>query len=56
MTKDEIFAFMNANKDAYLATLFKLKPFGIAHIKIAHDMKIGIGDLKKVNVVHLKTA
>lgn len=40
--------------DAYLATLFNLKPFDIAHIRIAHDMKIGIGDLKRVHVVHLE--
>ncbi len=39
--------------EAYLATRFNLKPFDIAHIKIAHDMKIGVGDLKRVNVVHV---
>lgn len=41
--------------DAYAATLFKKKPFDIPHIKIAHEMGIGCGDLSKVNVVHLKT-
>jgi uncharacterized protein (DUF362 family) len=42
--------------DAYLATLFKLKPFDIAHIKLAHEMKVGIGDLRQVNAVHLDCA
>jgi len=41
--------------DAYAATLFKKDPFDILHIKIAHEMNIGCGDLTKVNVVHVKT-
>lgn len=39
--------------DAYAATLFKLKPFDVEHIKIAHDMKLGVGDLERVNVAHI---
>lgn len=41
--------------DAYGATLFKKDPFDILHIKIAHEMNVGCGDLTKVNVVHVKT-
>ncbi len=40
--------------DAYAATLFKLKPFDVEHIKIAHDMKLGVGDLDRVEVVHIE--
>ena len=40
--------------DAYAATLFKLKPFDVEHIKIAHDMKLGVGDLDQVEVVHIE--
>jgi uncharacterized protein (DUF362 family) len=40
--------------DAYAATLFKLVPFDVEHIKIAHDMKLGVGDLKSVNIVEIK--
>jgi uncharacterized protein (DUF362 family) len=36
--------------DAYAATLFKKKPFDIPHIKIAHEMKIGCGDLTRVDI------
>jgi uncharacterized protein (DUF362 family) len=39
--------------DAYAATLFNLKPFDVPHIKIAHDMSIGVGDLKKVHIIHI---
>jgi uncharacterized protein (DUF362 family) len=39
--------------DAYVATLFKLKPFAVEHIKIAHDMGLGVGDLGRVEVVKL---
>lgn len=39
--------------DAYASTLFKKDPFDILHIKIAHEMGIGCGDLTKVNVVHV---
>lgn len=41
--------------DAYATTLFKLKPFDVPYIKIAHDMGIGCGDLSKVNIVHINT-
>ncbi len=40
--------------DAYAATLFKKDPFNIKHIKMAHEMKIGCGDLSLVNVQHIK--
>jgi uncharacterized protein (DUF362 family) len=36
--------------DAYATTLFKKEPFEIGHIKIAHEMGVGCGDLSKVNV------
>lgn len=36
--------------DAYASTLFKKEPFDIGYIKIAHEMGIGCGDLKKVKV------
>jgi uncharacterized protein (DUF362 family) len=39
--------------DAYAATLFNLKPFDVPHIKMAHDMNIGIGDLKKIQITHI---
>lgn len=40
--------------DAYGATLFGKQPFDILHIKMAHEMKIGCGDLSQVNVVHVR--
>jgi uncharacterized protein (DUF362 family) len=40
--------------DAYAATLFKKKPFDIPHIKIAHEMKIGCGNLARVDVRHVR--
>ena len=36
--------------DAYAATLFMKEPFDVGYIKIAHEMCIGCGDLKKVKV------
>jgi uncharacterized protein (DUF362 family) len=36
--------------DAYAATLFKLEPFDIGYIKLAHDAGVGCGDLKKVKI------
>ncbi len=36
--------------DAYAATLFKKEPFEIGYIKIAHEMGLGCGDLKKVKI------
>ena len=36
--------------DAYAATLFKKEPFDIGYIKIAHEMGIGCGDLKKITI------
>ena len=36
--------------DAYAATLFKKEPFDIGYIKIAHEMGIGCGDLKKIMI------
>jgi len=40
--------------DAYAATLFKKQPFDIPHIKIAHEMGIGCGDLSKVKVERIE--
>ncbi len=40
--------------DAYGATLFGKQPFDIRYIKIAHDMKVGCGDLSLVNVTHIE--
>lgn len=40
--------------DAYSATLFNKQPFDIPYIKMAHEMKIGCGDLSRVNCVHIK--
>ena len=36
--------------DAYATTLFGREPFSIPHIKMAHDMGVGCGDLARVNV------
>ena len=36
--------------DAYAATLFKKEPFDIGYIKIAHEMGVGCGDLKRVKI------
>lgn len=36
--------------DAYAATLFKLEPFDIDYIKIAQEMGVGCGDLKRVKI------
>ena len=36
--------------DAYAATLFKKEPFDIGYIKLAHEMGIGCGDLKKIKI------
>lgn len=36
--------------DAYAATLFKKEPFDIGYIKIAHEMGVGCGDLKKIKL------
>ncbi len=40
--------------DAYAATLFKKEPFEIGYIKIAHEMGLGCGDLKRVKVERLE--
>lgn len=40
--------------DACAATLFDRKPFDIPHIRIAHEMKIGCGDLSRIRISHLK--
>ncbi len=39
--------------DAYAATLFDKQPFDVLYIKMAHDMKVGCGDLAQVKVVHV---
>ncbi len=36
--------------DAYAATLFKKEPFDIGYIKIAHEMGVGCGDLKRIKI------
>ena len=36
--------------DAYAATLFKKEPFDIGYIKIAHEMGVGCGDLKRIQI------
>lgn len=40
--------------DAYAATLFRMEPFSVPYIQIAHDMGIGCGDLSKVEIQHLQ--
>jgi len=40
--------------DAYAATLFDKKPFDILHIRLAHEMGVGCGDLARVNVMHIR--
>jgi len=40
--------------DAYAATLFKKEPFDIGYIKIAHEMGVGCGDLKKVTIERIE--
>lgn len=49
MSKDPVAA------DAYAATLFEKHPFEIPYIKIAHEMNVGCGDLRNVNIVEIKT-
>jgi uncharacterized protein (DUF362 family) len=39
--------------DAYAATLFDKKPFDIQHIKLAHEMKVGCGDLAQITLTHI---
>ncbi|MGQ9662748.1 MAG: DUF362 domain-containing protein, partial [Kiritimatiellia bacterium] len=39
--------------DAYSATLFKKQPSEIPHIRLAQEMAIGCGDLRRVKVVHI---
>lgn len=39
--------------DAWAATLLGLEPFDVPHVRIAHEMGIGCGDLGAVDVVHL---
>jgi uncharacterized protein (DUF362 family) len=52
--KQIIFGVDPVAVDAYAATLFKLNPFDVPHIKLAHDAGIGIGDLKKVKTIHVQ--
>ncbi len=42
--------------DAYASTLFGKKPFEIDHIRIAHEMGVGCGDLNRIKVIELRTA
>lgn len=39
--------------DAFAATLFNRKPFDILHIRLAHEMGVGCGDLGRVDVEHI---
>lgn len=41
--------------DAYATTLFGKQPFDIPHIKIAHAMGVGCGDLSRIRIVHVQT-
>ncbi len=40
--------------DAYAATLFDKQPFDIQHIRLAHEMGVGCGDLALVKVEHVE--
>lgn len=39
--------------DAYAATLFDKQPFDIQHIRLAHEMGVGCGDLALIKVEHI---
>jgi uncharacterized protein (DUF362 family) len=39
--------------DAYAATLFGKQPFDVLYIKLAHEMGVGCGDLKQVQIVNV---
>lgn len=49
-----IFSTDTVAADAYAATLFKKQPFDVPHIKIAHEMGVGCGDLSKVKVERIE--
>ena len=49
-----IIGFDQVAVDAYAATLFKKSPFDVPHIKIAHEMGIGCGDLKRVAIEQIE--
>lgn len=40
--------------DAYAATLLGHEPFDVPHVRIAHEMGLGCGDLSKVDVVRIE--
>ncbi|MDD5677761.1 MAG: DUF362 domain-containing protein [Kiritimatiellae bacterium] len=40
--------------DAYAATLFGKQPFDVLHIKLAHDMGVGCGNLQQVRIVRVE--
>lgn len=40
--------------DAYAATLFSKDPLSIPHLQIAHEMGLGCGDIKQLDIVHLR--
>ncbi len=40
--------------DAYAATLFKLAPFDVPHVKLAHEMGVGCGDLDRIRIDRLE--
>ena len=41
--------------DAYSTTLFGKQPFDVPHIKLAHEMGVGCGDLTRIRVEHIRT-
>jgi uncharacterized protein (DUF362 family) len=49
-----IFSTDQVAADAVATTLFDMKPFDIKYIKIAHDMKIGCGDLEQIDIQNIK--
>ncbi len=48
-----VFATDPVAADAYAATLFEKAPFDIPHIRLAHEMGIGCGDLSMIDVEHV---
>jgi uncharacterized protein (DUF362 family) len=49
-----IFSTDQVAADAVATTLFEMKPFDIKYIKIAHEMKIGCGDLDQIDIQTIK--
>jgi uncharacterized protein (DUF362 family) len=49
-----IFSTDQVAADAVATTLFGKKPFDIPYIKLAHEMKIGCGDLEQIDIQNIK--